>query len=129
MVVDKIYKLAPSHTQSMVKIDPYKHKESWTRWKDKVRELGGISDISRQNSEIILKYLYDMEFGINTSLNSQKGARSFTRLNNLRQRLTFLSKKFEEYCGNDDFTKLTETQICSFFVDMRNGTIKRQERI
>ena len=125
MLLDKIYKLAPSHTQSMVKIDPYKHKESWTRWKDKVRELGGIPDISRQNSETILKYLYDIEFGINTSLGSRKGARGFTRLNNLRQRLTFLSKKFEEYCGNDDLTKLIEHQVCSFFVDMRNGVIKQ----
>jgi integrase len=111
----------------MVKIDPYNHKESWIRWKIKVRDFGGIPDISRQNSEIILKYLNDMEFGINTSLKSQKGARSFTRLQNLRQRMTFLSKKFEEYCNNDDLTKLTEHQVCSFFVDMRNGVIKRQD--
>jgi len=110
-----------------MKVDPYKHKESWIRWKDKVRELDGIPDQTRQNSEIILKYLYDMEFGINTSLGSQKGARSFTRLNNLRQRMTFLAKKFEEVYGVEDITKLTEQQVCSFFVDMRNGTIKRQD--
>jgi integrase len=110
-----------------MKVDPYKHKESWIRWKDKVRDLGGIPDQTRQNSEIILKYLYDMEFGINTSLGSQKGARSFTRLNNLRQRMTFLAKKFEEVYGVEDLTMLTEEQVCSFFVDMRNGTIKRQD--
>ncbi|MCK5321566.1 site-specific integrase [Candidatus Pacearchaeota archaeon] len=110
-----------------MKIDPYRHKESWIRWKNKVRDLGGIPDISRQNSEIILKYLNDMEFGINTAIGSRKGARSFTRLNTIRKRLTFLAKKFEVVFEVEDITLLTEQQVCSFFVDMRNGIIKRQD--
>ena len=111
----------------MVKIDPYNHRESWTRWKNKVKDSGGIPDISRHNSEIILRYLSDMELGINTSVSNQKGSRSFVRLNTLRQRLTFLSNKFEEILGVDNILKLTEQQVCSFFVDMRNGVIKRQD--
>ncbi|MBT7101950.1 site-specific integrase [archaeon] len=110
-----------------MKIDPYNHEGSLTRWKDKVRELGGIPDISRQNSEIILKYMSDMELGINTSLSSKKGARSFVRINTIRQRLTFLAKKFKEILDVDDMILLTEQQICSFFVDMRKGVIKRQD--
>ena len=110
-----------------MKIDPYNHEGSLTRWKDKVRELGGIPDISRQNSEIILKYMTDMELGINTSLSSKKGARSCVRINTIRQRLTFLAKKFKEILDVDDMTRLTEQQICSFFVDMRGGKIKRQD--
>jgi len=110
-----------------MKIDPYNHEGSLTRWKDKVRELGGIPDTSRQNSEIILNYLKDMELGINTSLSSKKGARSFTRLNTIRLRLTFLARKFKEIFHVDDITKLTEQQVCSFFVDMRKGVIKRQD--
>jgi len=108
-----------------MKIDPYGHKESWIRWKDKVRESGGIPDISRQNSDIILRYLKDMELGVNTSFGSRKGSRSFVRLKTIRTRLTFLAKKFKVIFGIDDMTELTEEQICSFFVDMRNGVIKR----
>jgi len=110
-----------------MKIDPYNHEGSLTRWKDKVRELGGIPDTSRQNSEIILNYLRDMELGLNTSFSSKKGARSFTRLNTVRQRMTFLARKFREILNVDDMAKLTEQQVCSFFVDMRKGVIKRQD--
>ncbi|MFH1521539.1 MAG: hypothetical protein ABIF18_01125, partial [archaeon] len=110
-----------------MKIDPYNHKGKWIRWKDKVQKLGGIPDISRQNSDIILRYLQDMKLGINISLGSHKGARSFIRLNSIRQRLIFLSKQFKDIFGVDDLTELTEEQICSFFVDMRNGIIKRQD--
>jgi len=110
-----------------MKIDPYNHEGSLTRWKNKVRDLGGISDLSRENSEIILNYLKDMELGLNTSLSSKKGARSFTRLNTIRLRLTFLAKKFKKILDVDDIKKLTEQQVCSFFVDMRKGVIKRQD--
>jgi len=110
-----------------MKIDPYNHERKWNRWKDKVQKLDGIPDISRQNSEVILNYLRDMELGLNTSFSSKKGARSFTRLNTVRQRLTFLGRKFKEILDVDDITKLTEQQVCSFFVDMRKGVIKRQD--
>lgn len=110
-----------------MKIDPYNHKGKWLRWKSKVQKSGAIPDISRENSDIILRYLKDMELGINTALESHKGARSFVRLNNIKQRLIFLSKQFKDIFGSDDLTELTEEQICSFFVDMRNGIIKRQD--
>jgi len=110
-----------------MKIYPHKNEESLARWKAKVLALGGIPDISKQNSDIILQYLTDMELGINTSLSSKKGARSFIRLNTIRLRLTFLTRKFKEILGVDDLTELTEQQLCAFFVDMRRGLIKRQD--
>jgi len=110
-----------------MKIDPYNHEGSLTRWKNKVKEAGGIPDLSRANSSIILQYLTDMELGINTSLSSKKGARSFIRLNTIRLRLTFLTRKFKEILDIDDLTELTEQQLCQFFVDMRKGVIRRQD--
>ena len=38
-----------------MKIDPYKHKEKYLIWKEKVKQ--GIPDISKINSEIILSPL------------------------------------------------------------------------
>lgn len=110
-----------------MKIDPYQHQESWVRWKKKIHELGFIPEISRANSSIILRYLNDMELGINTSLSSSKGARSFTRLRTLKSRLIFLAKKFEEHFSLDDITAITEEQVCSFFTGMRNGKLIRQD--
>ena len=94
-----------------MKIDPYNHEGSLTRWKDKVRELGGIPDISRQNSEIILNYLRDMELGLNTSLSSKKGARSFTRLNTIRQIGIFNFAKSAEKLNMMDLLYQTYTII------------------
>ena len=47
-----------------MKIDPYKHKEKYLDWKEKVKD--GIDGISKQNSDIILRYISDMENGLNT---------------------------------------------------------------
>ena len=63
-----------------MKIDPYNHQGAWTRWKDKIQELGAIPDISKNNSDIILQYLKDMELGINTAMSAKKGSRSYIRL-------------------------------------------------
>jgi len=106
-----------------MKIDPYKHKERFLSWKKSVKN--GIPDMSKENSNITLDYIFDMEQGLNISNKNKKGARSYTRLNNIRQRMLFLSKKFKELYDVDDFTKLTERHLHGFFSDMRNGEIKR----
>jgi len=59
-----------------MKLDPYKHKEKYLKWKEKSKST--ISGISKDNSSLIIKYLEDMELGINTSLGSKKGSRSHT---------------------------------------------------
>ena len=48
-----------------MKIDPYNHKENFLGWKAESQK--GISGLSKANSELILKYLNDMERGINVA--------------------------------------------------------------
>jgi len=109
-----------------MKIDPYKHKERYLNWKERVLGVG-IVDVSFENSEIIIRYLKDMEFGLNISTTNQKGARSYIRLNTLRQRLVFMSKQFEKRYNILSLVDLTEIQLHDYFSGMRNGTIKRQD--
>lgn len=108
-----------------MKIDPYKHREKYFSWKEKVKD--GIPNISKSSSELILRYIFDMEKGINISSSSAKGARSYPRLNNLRQRLIFFVKKIYEIYGIDDISKIKEDQLIEFFSDMKSGQIKRYD--
>ena len=107
-----------------MKIDPYNHKENFLKWKETVKN--GIPKISKQNSDTILRYISDMENGLNVSSKSIKGPRSYIRLNNLKQRLIFLAKQFNEFCGAD-LVDLNEEQTIMFFNSIRNGTIKRKD--
>jgi integrase len=108
-----------------MKLDPYKYKEQWQKWKDKSKD--GIKGLTPKNSEIILKYSNDMESGLNVATGSLKGSRSYIRLISLKNKLTFFSKKLRELYGVDDITKVTEEQIMTLFSNMRNGTIKRED--
>src|SRR3989338_8330563 len=74
-----------------MKIDPYKNKEGYLKWKEKA--LKGLSEISQENTQILLQYLNDMEIGINTGIGATKGSRSFIRLKSLRDKLIFIMKK------------------------------------
>lgn len=105
-----------------MKIDPYKHKEKYLSWKERVQD--GIPGVSGKNSDVILQYISDMENGLNISSKSVKGPRSYIRLNNLVQRMVFLAKRLEEY-SNTALTEMTEESITMFFNGMRNGSIKR----
>jgi len=104
-----------------MKIDPYKHKEKYLHWKEKTKS--GITEISVYNSDLVKKYLEDMERGINVSSKSVKGSRSYIRLNTLRSKMVFFSKRFKEIYNLDKLTDVTEEQIISLFADMRNGVI------
>ena len=106
-----------------MKIDPYKHKERYLKWKITAE---GIKGVCEKNSDAIMQYLSDMENGLNVSSQSVKGPRSFVRLNNLKQRLTFLARKIEEHV-NVALTEISEEQLVIFFNAMRNGTIKRSD--
>jgi hypothetical protein len=109
----------------MDKIDPYKNKERYLAWKEKNQSV--ISGISKENSDITLQFLGDMESGLNICTTSKKGSRSFIRLNVLRQRLTGLSKAFEKRFNLANITNISETQLFGFFGDMRKGVIKRAD--
>ncbi len=107
----------------MAKIDPYKNKENFLEWKS--RNQNRIPEISEINSDLILKYLEDMEKGINIAKGSTKGARSYSRLNSLKNRMIFFSKKFKELYNLEDITKIKEEQVLRFFSDIREGLIKK----
>jgi hypothetical protein len=85
-----------------MKLDPYNHKERYQKWKEEIEKVGYIKGISKTNSDLIWNYITDMEIGINVSAKTVKGARSPIRLNNLKQRMIFLAKKFEEHYGVDN---------------------------
>ena len=125
--LDKIYKPTrwTDQTAEMAKLDPYKNKERYLAWKEK--NQSGIPDISKENSDLTLRFLNDMESGLNICATSKKGSRSYIRLNVLRQRLTALSKAFEKRFNLTKITDISEIQLFGFFVDMRNGTIKRHD--
>lgn len=109
-----------------MKIDPYNHEKRYKEWKAQVL-IKGIPNISKRNSEIILQYLNDMEHGLNVSLKSVKGGRSYIRLNTLREKLSFFSKKFEEIYNLECITEITENQLVLFFSKMRKGEITRND--
>ena len=107
-----------------MRIDPYKHKERYLNWKNKLTEKG-IEGVSKPNSDLILRYINDMEIGINVANHNKKGARSYVTLNNVKQRLCFMSNLFESKLKINCMTDLKEENLFQLFNDMRNGTIKR----
>ena len=108
-----------------MKLDPYHHKERYLKWKEKIR--GTIPGLTLYNSQITLQYLNDMEKGLNVVSVSVKGARSYIRLNSLREKLISFSKKFKELYNLDKITDISEEQLITFFSELRNGTIKRKD--
>src|SRR3989339_453675 len=107
-----------------MKIDPYKNKEKYFKWKEQALNLG-IEGVTKANSEIIMQYALDMERGLNVATSNKKGARSFIRLNVIGIRLVYLAKEFEKLFSKS-LIEIDESQLNAFFADMRNGVIKRR---
>ncbi|MCK9568142.1 tyrosine-type recombinase/integrase [Candidatus Pacearchaeota archaeon] len=109
-----------------MKIDPYNHEQRYKKWKAQVL-ISGIQNISKQNSDLILQYLEDMENGINISSSNKKGSRSYIRLNTLREKMGFFSRRFKEIFDLDNLTQIKEEQLLLFFSQMRKGEIVRTD--
>ncbi len=108
-----------------MKIDPHGHKERYLAWKERTKN--GIEGISKANSDIIKQFVLNMELGLNVSMKSKKGARSYIRLNTLREKMMFFARTLQERFNLNCITDVTEEQLHSLFMDMRNGTILRQD--
>ena len=106
-----------------MKRDPHNYERKYNNWKGKTKD--GIPSISKANSDIIKKFLNDMEVGRNVSVHSKKGSRSFIRLNTIRDKLIFFSRKFEALYGLKCIVDISEEHIHTFFADMRSGKIKK----
>jgi len=104
-------------------IDPHKNKEQYLCWKTETAD--GIPDVSAENSQVIKRYLADMEAGRNIGNGTRKGGRSFARLNTLRHRMTFLARAFQR-AGAKSMVAVNEEQVHDLFVAMRNGTIRKK---
>lgn len=108
----------------MLKLDLYNHEQRYKDWKEEVRGKEYVEEgLSKRNSNILIKYIFDMEIGQNISNQNKKGARSFSRLNTLRTRLAHILRMMQER-GCNDITKVREDEIALLLTDMRNGVIK-----
>jgi len=107
-----------------MKYDPYDHKGKYLDWKSKVSEKG-IPEVGKENSDLILRYLNDMEKGLNVANRSTKGPRGFNTLNKMRQRMCYTAVKFRELYGINIVTDIDDDKLVSFFVDMKAGVISR----
>ena len=108
-----------------MKVDPYNHQESYLEWRENVEN--GVLGISPENGKILLKFLHDMEIGINVGHGSKKGSRSFIRLKTLRDKLIFIMKKTEEIYEIRQIIDISEEKIHSIFSAMNIGKIKKKD--
>lgn len=107
----------------MVKRDPYHNKESYLAWKERARK--GIEGVSDADRTLLLRYVGDMEIGINVGNATRKGARSFIHLNSLKDRLISLIRKVRAVYGLESITEMSEEQLHLLFAKMRDGTITK----
>jgi site-specific recombinase XerD len=108
----------------MEKIDPYKHKERFLKWKE--NPTGRFLNLLEVHKKIILEYLKDMELGLNVSKTNKKGSRSYIRLNTLKDRICFILGKLEER-EIKNILNLTEEEIHNLFNDFQTGKIVRED--
>jgi integrase len=108
-----------------MKIDPYKHQQKYSNWKKRIN--GVVPDLTRENSDLLLKFLNDMEIGINVAKGSKKGARSPIRLNTIRSRMSYVMRVFYEKYNIEVITNATEEMFHEHFSKMASGEIKRQD--
>lgn len=105
-----------------MKRDIWGHEKRYLKWKEEYMHLG-IDGLTKNNSDILVEFILDMEVGVNVSNKNVKGGRSYPRLNNLRQRLAQMIRLLQER-GVKDITKISEAEINKFFSEMRKGIIK-----
>ncbi len=107
-------------------IDLYNNENRWKNWREEYKDKD-IEEITRANSDLVKKFLFDMENGSNVAGKSKKGGRSFVRLNTLRTRLIFIVKLFEQRYNNTDIIKLSPPQVNETFNSMQKGEIKKHD--
>lgn len=108
----------------MLKLDLYNHEQRYKDWKHFAEKKGYTEEgLTKINSSLLIKYIFDMEIGQNVSNGGKKGGRTFCRLNTLRTRMIHIFKMLQDR-GCKDIAKVKEEEVALFFTDMRNGIIK-----
>ena len=112
-----------------MKVDIYGHKQRYESWKKDVVNEGEVG-LTKNNADILMQYVFDMEVGANVSKVSKKGGRGYPRLNNIRQRLGQIMRMLQKRGISDIaqknktfFPKLQKT-VTELFSDMRKGVVK-----
>lgn len=98
------------------------HTASWNNWKEQNKKR--IKGISKINSELVLRFLSDMEIGQNIWKRSKKGGRSHHRLNVLKNKLLQMIKILEKR-GIKDLREIKENDLHILANDLFKGNIKR----
>ena len=105
-----------------MKVDVYGHEKRYMKWKEEI-VVEGETDLTKVNSDILIKYILDMEVGRNISRQSKRGARSYIRLNALRHRVSKVFRLLQDR-GVVDVRRVTEDETVKLFHDFEKGVIK-----
>ncbi len=100
-----------------IKVDIYNNKERWTNWK--AENKNRIKYLSKENSDVLLEFLNDMENGENVTPR-YKGARNPTTLINLRDHISFFMKHFKK-----PILSITKKELHELDRKVREGVIKK----
>lgn len=97
-------------------IDPHNNEKKY-----KKSNYNNLKPLFKEDKKIILRYLEDMELGINTS-HIKKGKRSYARLNALKSRIpkvaNWIKKKY-----NKRITEVTSRELIILFNELKEGII------
>ena len=96
----------------------------YNAWIEEVKETG-IPNLTKENSDLIIQHIEDMEAGRNVNRKSKAGRRGYNTLNTRKSWLITIFKNLEKI-GIKDVAKITEKQIHNFFDDVKKGIIKKQ---
>jgi len=109
-----------------MKKDISHHKATYENWKGEMEEDGFQTGISKENSKLLLDYIFDMEMGSNVARGSVKGGRSYGNLNVTRRKLIQIMKMLEKR-GIEDISKTKEKEVMVFINDITKGNLLRDD--
>ena len=125
----RIMRQVIKNNKGELEVDPYGRKHDFEQWLksigyyDEKINYAFFDGISRQSSELIIRYIIDLTHGKNVAKGSGRGARSFNHLYNLKTRLPKTVDIMEHFCRKD-LIYLDDDDVIKFFNAMRQGLIK-----
>ncbi len=109
-------------TTTTEKRDVYNHERRYASWKEHVLK-NGEEGLTPKNNKQFLSFVFDLQDGNNISIKSKKGARSYHRLNAVRQKVSKVIRLLQER-GLTDIAKVKDSDLSGLFEDMRKGKVK-----
>lgn len=110
------------------KFDPHKNKETYIKWR--YEQGAPIKEVSEKNRAIIIQYLDDMELGVNVSIVSKKGPRSYIRLRNLKSKIVSWAIILQDELGVDFMPEIAgrERDFFKVIKKLRDGQIMTRHK-